>query len=871
MGKKVVYHSFDFDGCFSNEASAYRLGTKWSEKEIDEQANKNYKSKDEVDRAYLEANREIIESFKTGEETVLLVGSNRQNPEIDFGNGNSSFTMLYPTGSVFPRMEAIAKELGENTTFNPFLLLDLEFESVEIGKTYSEFNNKDYLNDNGSYKPTVTSNQFRVDGFPQQLDDESKVSLLFAQMKLAAMQNPDDDIEFNFYDDRKDIVEGLNKFLNDNPELIPKNVTLNIKAYSGPIPTPEQANSELNQFIMHTTASLDTDNPSPATKEAMELAQKNNCPILIKINGEGGDKFVIYRHNKEGNWDFADFDEKELDLNATEFSKKFPAEDGGRQFLQTFKNPEIHRSLEKLHFLPIPSGRPSNRGIEHYPYGKPIPFSPIRGEGSIPTAITDWKPVFQVMRQASTDPLLDASRKLSVAKHFTLARFISEGYANPKAAPGDGVQEFVDQKFIKMTNQEIADTLVDSKINGHSIKQILKDEQRQNKIIELVIAKKLSKLNDVELSIQERYEIESSLKGIEEHLPLEFTKMSADALATALSDSAMSGQAIVKLLKDDENKEQIINQVIDNKFSKLQGELTDEERQKIETSFNGMEPFITQKFAKMQRQGIVKLLNDSHMSGQIIVQLLKDTENKEQIISDLINKKRSILQGDLSEKKRTELEASLMELYKIRINGGLSQLNQEIKIEGLSNARQALHATISETLENPDLTLEDYQNIDEIIHHANIASDLQNRENFQSICRLGELADEVVGKKAERLSGVSAACAALAGVALIVAAVLAPTGIGLIVGLAVAAAFTGASIGTGIAAKRSESDLSKKTHAFKDALEAASAGTGIPAKKSESDLSKKTHAFKDALEDIREHDEEVKDTQLGQRTIQLPT
>ena len=393
-----------------------------------------------------------------------------------------------------------------------------------------------------------------------------------------------------------------------------------------------------------------------------------------------------------------------------------------------------------------------------------------------------------------------------------------------------------------MSSEEIAKTLVDSKINGHSIIQILEDEPRQDEIIQLVTAKKLSKLDDVELSIQERYEIESSLKGIEAHLPHDFTKMSAEALSAALSDSEMRGQAIVKLLKDDENKEQIINRVIDNKFYKMLGELTDEERQKIETSFNGMEPFITQKFAQMQSEEIVKLLNDSHMSGHMIVQLLKDTENKEQIISVLINIKRPILQGDLSEKERIELESSLMQLYRNRINSGLSKLSEKVEVESLNEARQALHATISETLKNPDLTLEDYQHIDEIVHHANIASDLTDPRRFDSICRLGELADEVVGKKAERLGAASAACAFLAVAAAITAIVLVPTGIGLIVGLALAAAFAGASAGTGIAAKRSESDLSKKTHAFKD-----------------------------ALEDIREQDEEVKDTQLGQTNIQLST
>ncbi|MCW8408818.1 hypothetical protein OQJ13_07520 [Legionella sp. PATHC035] len=850
MMGKVVYHSFDFDGCLSNEASAFALGTGWEQS----------KSKEQIDKAYIDANRDILKALARGDKTVLLVGSNRQDPEIDFTNGSGS---AIPPGSVFPRMEAIAKELGENTTFNPFLLLDLEIEPVAIGQTYDKFKEKDYLNENGSYK-SFNISRFESDGFPRQLDDESKVSLLFAQMKLAAMQNPDDEIEFNFYDDRKDIVQGLQKFFAENPELIPKNVTLNIKGYSGPQLTQEQVQNTLQSCIFHSTGSFDSEKPDPATVQAMNEARENNYPVLIRIIGEE-DKFKLYRRDIDGTWGFADF-ESQLKLDVTMFPM-----DGGKK---TLKNPEIAAELIKQHFLPIPSTRQSKPGQEVYDFGEPQDIATIKGVGRIPetNAITDLKSEYQALRQASRvpDSLLELNFKLSVAHDFSLTRLLAQSCSDSKISPPKGIQEFISQKFSKMSSEEIAKTLVDSKINGHSIIQILEDEQGKDEIIQLVIDAKLSRLKG-DLTIKERYEIESSLKGIEAHLPHDFTKMSAEALSAALSDSEMRGQAIVKLLKDDENKEQIINLIIDRNFSKLQGELMDEERQKIEASFNGMEPFITQKFAQMQSQEIVKLLNDSHMSGQMIVQLLKDTENKEQIISDLIKIKRSKLQGVLSEKERIELESSLMELYRNRINSGLSKLSEKVEVESLNEARQALHATISETLENPDLTLEDYQHIDKTVHHANIASDLKNPKHLKSICRLGELADKVVGKKSERLSGVSAACAALAGVALIVAAVLAPTGIGLIVGLALAAAFAGASAGTGIAAKRSESDLSKKTHAFKDALEAASAGTGIAAKKSESDLSKKTHAFKDALEDMREQDEEVKDTQLGQTNIQLST
>lgn len=90
------------------------------------------------------------------------------------------------------------------------------------------------------------------------MDDESKVSLLFAQMQLASMQNPNDDIVFNFYDDRQDIVEGLQKFYTEHPELIPKNVTLNLVGYTGPKLTREEVQEGLpSRFTLYTTSDME--------------------------------------------------------------------------------------------------------------------------------------------------------------------------------------------------------------------------------------------------------------------------------------------------------------------------------------------------------------------------------------------------------------------------------------------------------------------------------------------------------------------------------------------------------------------------------------------------------------------------------------
>ncbi len=47
-----------------------------------------------------------------------------------------------------------------------------------------------------------------------------------------ANENPNDDITFDFFDDRLDIINSLNTFFSQHPDMIPRNVTLRINQYS---------------------------------------------------------------------------------------------------------------------------------------------------------------------------------------------------------------------------------------------------------------------------------------------------------------------------------------------------------------------------------------------------------------------------------------------------------------------------------------------------------------------------------------------------------------------------------------------------------------------------------------------------------------
>lgn len=610
MMGKVVYHSFDFDGCFSNETSRHLLGKNWT----------RLKSKKEVNDAFLTANNEILSSFKSPDKTVLFIGSNRQTPHVDLSNGTGT---EYPSGSVYPRMEAFAEQLGETTTFNPFVLSDLETDPVVIGQMFQKFKEMEYLEENGSYKNDATINKFEKDGIKDQIDDESKVSLVFAQMHLAAMENPDDEIEFNFYDDRKDIMERVQKFFKEYPELIPKNVTLNLKGYSGPHLTQEVAQEELACFIVHTTTNLEND----ATLKLLDEARTNNLPIFFKIPGEP-EKFSMYRRTQSGEWGFADFDGKIPGKNVAEFSTLFPAEDGGKQYPSTSKNPEVFDFLKTQHFLPIPLKRKTSKEV--YNYGEPTPVDSIKGQGNIPREIADWKPVYKAMREASMTEEAQQWKSITVADDFKLTDFIAQLYSNSASK---------------------------------------------------------------------------------------------------------------------EKNDQLIDKIINNKLQRLNSDLPPDEKEK--------------------------------------------------------------------------LNFALLELYKAKIKAANAQLSSTgILSEDLRNARNALCDTISESLKSPDLTLEECQDLDQLTQHAHRAIETKDPDlQFKSICELGELSDKLAGNKSKIFQGVSVACGIFAVAAAFVAFALAPTGIGLIIGLAVAGALTAASIGAAKGAENTQTDISKKTHDFKEALE----------------------------------------------------
>lgn len=175
----------------------------------------------------------IIEKIKSGniDEVKLMVGSARQSKPVD-DNGQPQ------RGSCFTALEDILAYFKEHITKNKkrseknvevnidgYLLADL-YGNCEAGENFKnaiailrkENNNSDY-------------------SFSSWIYDDSKVTLIYAQMHKIALQNPQSDIIYDFYDDRmggeNDILNNLHEFFTKHHNLVPKNLTLRFHHYKG--------------------------------------------------------------------------------------------------------------------------------------------------------------------------------------------------------------------------------------------------------------------------------------------------------------------------------------------------------------------------------------------------------------------------------------------------------------------------------------------------------------------------------------------------------------------------------------------------------------------------------------------------------------
>ena len=203
--------SFDFDGCLYN---------------------KHFRCSAEKD--VIASNLSFLESLKKDnslyEKNIGIIGSNRQSKRADDANLSST------RGSCFPQIKKVTHFL--EIDFNPFLLADI-YGELPHGVSFANAINPEYP----------------PDDHKDWMFDLSKVTVLYAQMHKFAKEHYDKEIIFDFFDDKglkeeKNILEWLQDFYTQYPQMIPPNVTLRLHHYrGGPLTTLAVLKGNLESFI----------------------------------------------------------------------------------------------------------------------------------------------------------------------------------------------------------------------------------------------------------------------------------------------------------------------------------------------------------------------------------------------------------------------------------------------------------------------------------------------------------------------------------------------------------------------------------------------------------------------------------------------
>lgn len=180
----------------------------------------------------IEQNQPLLDLIKAKNDlynhNYLFIGSNRQSVRDD--NANSGVNQ---NGACYPQFIKISNYLKAH--FDRFLLTDLyndllDGEAFDFALSLLDDNHIEY--NQAEYKATV---KMHFDW----LHDESKLSVLIAQIQKLACKHPNDAIEFYFFDDKEEILNQLYSFfqLNKNRQLLPKNLKeLKLFLYAGEMP-----------------------------------------------------------------------------------------------------------------------------------------------------------------------------------------------------------------------------------------------------------------------------------------------------------------------------------------------------------------------------------------------------------------------------------------------------------------------------------------------------------------------------------------------------------------------------------------------------------------------------------------------------------
>jgi hypothetical protein len=158
---------------------------------------------------------------------ILMMGSNRQKSDTDhmnslFNKNGSCTTALL---DVYNYLKKCLKDSNPSVAIgiDNYLLAD-SFNQKPAGTEFKKILRK--VTNLNEEEKDINNKSLKI--------DESKFTLLYAQIHKVASDHPDNKIIFDFYDDRdKDILSGLHDIFAYNADLLPKNVTLRLHAYAG--------------------------------------------------------------------------------------------------------------------------------------------------------------------------------------------------------------------------------------------------------------------------------------------------------------------------------------------------------------------------------------------------------------------------------------------------------------------------------------------------------------------------------------------------------------------------------------------------------------------------------------------------------------
>jgi hypothetical protein len=188
--------------------------------------------------------RQIAEEINTKEydKVVLAYGTNRQDYSVDRANS-------FRGGSLAPALPLLQKHLQKKVhaevVIEPFLMADV-YGKPKLSPATDENRTIETRNlaAGDSYKNILRAKYTNVAAEIEHANwvfDHSKISLIYAQAHRIASLHPNaEEIIIDFYDDSPNILNQLETFFAAYPEMLPRNVVLNIKQYTGETPIQQR-------------------------------------------------------------------------------------------------------------------------------------------------------------------------------------------------------------------------------------------------------------------------------------------------------------------------------------------------------------------------------------------------------------------------------------------------------------------------------------------------------------------------------------------------------------------------------------------------------------------------------------------------------